>query len=419
MHDTEPRVGKGQTLVPRKRPHLARAGRDHIDERAPDDDNDAARHDGGPALAPRGAVQHLDERLVCLGRRGEQFAHVPDDHADSDEHHEAHGPIGGHAEDHGPGQRLGRVAQLLGHVSGRVDAHHGERRAEQADEAGETRVSPAAAVGESEEDVGGRSVLNARQVAEDQERDQDGEEAGYVDKQHNVLKDGELAVEEDVEKQAQGQKGDGHRRRVPPLRVVSIRVVENDEGLDQLRRDEGHARDGHLPREHAEPADRVAEEALARRGRELAHPVVLTARRGRHGRHLGHGDGRRHDAAKGYDVHPDHAARPAVDEPEHAYAQDPLPHARQDHDEAEYRQEAEVAAQLLALSHPPHVAHVGLRSSVRAMNALCCLSCVFGKLQRLAVSLDSFRGEDRSDGTCFFVHHGDVNGNIYGRQGGQ
>lgn len=121
----------------------------------------------------------------------------------------------------------------------------------------------------------------------DPERDKNSKEATNVQHQNNPFDEGqpfgEICVEDDGKEADQQNK----QRRVPSFEHIRG-VIYDNQALNLRRRNECDAGDSRLPTENTDPSSYVAEKLLATCRREFGNPVILPARSGRHGSHLGH-----------------------------------------------------------------------------------------------------------------------------------
>lgn len=96
-------------------------------------------------------VEDLDEWVS--GRCFQNRLNITDHHAKCDEHDEAQSAVDNGCPNHGPWQRAGGIAQLLGHVGCGVGPDEGEDGRKHADKTGQSDVAPSTTVGEGEEDL--------------------------------------------------------------------------------------------------------------------------------------------------------------------------------------------------------------------------------------------------------------------------
>jgi len=96
-----------------------------------------------------------------------------------------------------------------------------------------------------------------------------------MEDQNNALDQREMFGQENVEQRHAYAERHCQQCSVPPLRVVCVRIVQDNETLDHCASHIGTDCRANLIPEDTAPSDEIREEFLDPRGSKLRYPVIL------------------------------------------------------------------------------------------------------------------------------------------------
>lgn len=133
-----------------------------------------------------------------------------------------------------------------------------------------------------------KNLLRVAVGTKGDQRDQDSEEPKNVKDQNETLELGQNRADKRVDEDSKDEDGPEQHSAMPELGHVCV-PVQSRHSEDHVTSEQSTRGNGSLPAADSEPTGNVAQKLGARSRSKHGHPMILSARRWRHGHQLAHG----------------------------------------------------------------------------------------------------------------------------------
>nr|POE89967.1 hypothetical protein CFP56_20436 [Quercus suber] len=163
---------------------------------------------------------------------------------------------------------LWRTRRFLTHMHSTVESDHRNDRAQEPDHGSCSAGVPTPTVRKNEP-----YIMSIGSWRKNPKCDDNREEPQYVENQQQAFHERKALGKQGVEDDGESGDGDDEQRAVPRLGYIGIRIIQDDQALNDGASKKGDGSDCSLPTSKAQPSDEITQDFLRALGSEFGNPI--------------------------------------------------------------------------------------------------------------------------------------------------